>query len=650
MQGLEPVGRPGWRWVALFTVLVVLPAIALTLLSIRAFQGEASRAAYQRRERQQQVLRLLENDLRDWCLSRDREPPGSPAVEVFEVGDSSLLLRRLNLFLSPGRERATEIRLSAKETASWQQARAAEATGRPDGASASAAYRRLAAGGPPLAPWARLALLRLSLRHRNCGDTAEFLAALRDNDRAAVTESGIPVWVASALLIKDAGSACPSAGAAPFLSATLSELQHGRWPLTAAQWIYYSQELQGGAAPGSASSTDLGATAAFLESLGNVASDLLALHREGNGAQRDRLVSRYVPALRAVVIFVPEGKADTGRILPVDGFEAEAARRLGVLTVAEDFEGRLALIDAPLPSSAALLPSFPFLRVSFADKSQPLWRAHLRRYLIFYMTAALLVIAAAGLALVYRTVAREIEVSRMKADFVSSVSHEFRTPLAALDALLERLESGKASDEEMRRRYYRASRQEVHRLTRMVNQLLSLARPGQNREPSARETFDLTDAAGEAVQSFVGLGVGARLQPALDTASEHLVCADRTATYQCVHNLLDNALKYSPADATVTVRTGRADGCAFVEVEDRGPGIPGAEQPHVFEQFYRGASARSSGVPGTGVGLAYVKKMTEAHGGRVTLESRPGLGSTFRLSFPPVSHGRHTEDAREPGP
>jgi two-component system OmpR family sensor kinase len=128
------------------------------------------------------------------------------------------------------------------------------------------------------------------------------------------------------------------------------------------------------------------------------------------------------------------------------------------------------------------------------------------------------------------------------------------------------------------------------------------------------------------------------------------VRADRTAAYQCVHNLVDNALKYSPTDATVTVRTGRAGGFAFVEVEDRGPGIPAAEQPLVFEQFYRGGNAQSGGVQGAGIGLAYVKKVMEAHGGRVTLESEAGAGSTFRLSFPEIAPTAHPEEARDQEP
>jgi two-component system phosphate regulon sensor histidine kinase PhoR len=147
------------------------------------------------------------------------------------------------------------------------------------------------------------------------------------------------------------------------------------------------------------------------------------------------------------------------------------------------------------------------------------------------------------------------------------------------------------------------------------------------------------------VQSFGDLGFSARLVPSLETEQEPRVLADRTATYQCVHNLIDNALKYSPSDAQVTIRTGRTDGKAFVEVEDRGPGIAPAEQPLVFEQFYRGGSAQSSGVQGAGIGLAFVKKVMVAHGGQVILESRHGEGSTFRLAFPDAAPAAQPDGA-----
>ncbi len=646
MRGLERAVRLGWRWVALLAVLVVIPALALTLLTIRAFQGEASRAAFQRRERQQQVLRLFENDLRDWLLLQQAQ--GGPSdVPSFEVRDGRVILPALNIHLSPAHDRVVEIRLSSRELALWQQAQASEYASTTAADSGAVAYRKLLTNDSALSSWARLALLRQSLQRRNCAEAASWLAAVREKDGAAATESGIPIQVASALLLSAADGTCPSPAATEFLANTLAELQRGRWPLTGAQWSYYARELASGVGPEATSSAAALATAGFVESFESAVPEVLALHRNQEWRRSYLLAARYVPALQAVIVLFPLKEADSGRIFPAGRIAAEAMRRLDVLTSPEDFEGRIGLIEHAVQPATASLPSFPFLQASFVERSQPAWRTHVRRYLVFYLTGALLLIAGAGLVLIYRTVAREVEVSRLKAEFVSSVSHEFRTPLAAIDALLERLESGRAQDEEMRQRYYRASRQEVHRLTRMVNQLLSLARLDEGREDFSRETFELNDPAGEAVQSFIDLGFGARLAACLDTAHNHHLLADRTATYQCIHNLIDNALKYSPKNAQVTIRTGRTDGKAFVEVEDRGPGIPAAEQPLVFDQFYRGGSAQASGIQGAGIGLAFVKKVVEAHGGEVTLESRAGEGSKFRLAFPEAAPAGQSDDARD---
>jgi two-component system sensor histidine kinase SenX3 len=249
-------------------------------------------------------------------------------------------------------------------------------------------------------------------------------------------------------------------------------------------------------------------------------------------------------------------------------------------------------------------------------------------------TGALLLGAGAALFFTYRAAAREMEASRMKAEFVSSVSHEFRTPLSAIDALLERLESGKVRDEEMLRRYYRASRQEVQRLTGMVNQLLDLSRLNEGRKEFSFETIDLNRLAEDAIQSFRNLGFGERLVPALDLESPLAARADSDAAYQCIHNLIDNALKYSPKGSPVTIGSGRRDGGVVLQVSDRGPGIAPEEQDLVFDQFYRAGSADVGGVQGAGIGLALVKRIMRAHGGTVTLESRPGEGSTFQLTFP----------------
>jgi two-component system sensor histidine kinase SenX3 len=99
-------------------------------------------------------------------------------------------------------------------------------------------------------------------------------------------------------------------------------------------------------------------------------------------------------------------------------------------------------------------------------------------------------------------------------------------------------------------------------------------------------------------------------------------------------DLIDNALKYSPDGSQVTIGSGRRDREVFMRISDRGPGIAPEDQPLIFEQFYRAGSTGARGVRGTGIGLALVKRLMQAHGGTVTLESRPGQGSTFQLSFP----------------
>ena len=102
---------------------------------------------------------------------------------------------------------------------------------------------------------------------------------------------------------------------------------------------------------------------------------------------------------------------------------------------------------------------------------------------------------------------------------------------------------------------------------------------------------------------------------------------------QCVQNLIENALKYSPSGASVLVGSGRQDGAPFVEVIDHGIGIPVRDQPKIFEKFYRADNARELNVQGTGIGLALVKRIMEGHGGSVTVVSTPGKGSCFRLVF-----------------
>ncbi len=609
----------------------MLPTAALGLLAFRTFRGEQVREDYRRKERQQQILRLLESDLTNWILSR-RENAAEYA-RALEVGQNRIILPRLNVYMAPDHSREAAIQLPVRDSTLWRAAQLIEFRGS-ETAEAVKSYEALLSGSPTISSWSRLALLRLSLRHSGSPGAALWLREIHEKDQAAVTESGTPVWVAASLLLIERHGPGSTRETVEFLSRTVSQLSSGRWRLNAAQWIYYAREI----CPALKSAADLRsgtlATAGFLESLAGAIREVLELDRslEWRGAQP--FAARYLPGLHSVLVLFPEQRRNTGWLLAGEEVVRESQARLNTLTAAEDFEGRIGVPSGAAQPTALSLPAFPFLETSFTQRHQALWRFHMRRYAIFYATALLLMGAGAGLLFTYRAVVREMGLNRMKADFVSSVSHEFRTPLAAIEALLERLESGKVTDEEMLRRYYRASRREVQRLTGMVNQLLDFARLEKGRAQFSFETIDLNRLAEEAIQSFRDLGFGPRLVDALNRERALNISADKDAACQCIHNLIDNALKYSPDGSQVTIGSGGRGQEVFLQVLDHGPGIAPRDQPLIFEQFYRAGDAGARGIRGTGIGLALVKRIMRTHGGTVTLESRPGEGSMFQLTFP----------------
>ncbi len=259
------------------------------------------------------------------------------------------------------------------------------------------------------------------------------------------------------------------------------------------------------------------------------------------------------------------------------------------------------------------------------------------RTLVALIRASPLPAGGAVAVLLDATELRRLETVRR--DFVANVSHELKTPLAAMRGLVETLVDDEATmDAGVRRRFLGKLGDHVQRLTDLATDLLHLARAEAER-PHPPITIDLAAAAATALE---------RLAPAARAKSITLVVSGGAATAvgdpeaiaQILDNLVDNAVKYTPAGGRVEVRTlvadeGGAPGAAgVIEVIDNGVGIEPVEQARVFERFYRVDKARARDVPGTGLGLSIVKHLVEAHGGTVTLESWPGRGSTFRVRLP----------------
>jgi two-component system phosphate regulon sensor histidine kinase PhoR len=231
---------------------------------------------------------------------------------------------------------------------------------------------------------------------------------------------------------------------------------------------------------------------------------------------------------------------------------------------------------------------------------------------------------------------------QMRADFVANVSHELRTPLASLVGFIETLQGPASKDDAARSRFLGIMQRESARMTRLIEDLLSLSRIelDEYTPPSA-----LVDVAG------VLRGLGESMQPRAEKRKAAIeldiaenippIMADRDQLIEVFQNLVDNALKYGGDGGTVTVSARRVDSVSqivgpavVVSVTDEGPGIPAEHIPRLTERFYRVDSARSRELGGTGLGLAIVKHIVNRHRGTLTVASKEGAGSTFSVSFP----------------
>jgi len=258
-----------------------------------------------------------------------------------------------------------------------------------------------------------------------------------------------------------------------------------------------------------------------------------------------------------------------------------------------------------------------------------------RRRLLLGALGLLAVVVGAGTYSVARAYARELAVMRLQSDFVSAVSHEFRTPLTSLRQLSETLNEGRPLTDERRATYYQALDRATNRLEKLVEGLLDFGRMESGAMIYRKQDVDVatlvTSVVDEYQREAADRGYQVTLKAVSDLPSIH---ADQETLGRAIWNLLDNAEKYSPEYPTIRVDVEREGAGVAIRVQDHGLGIPEAEQREILRKFVRGTAADSTGIKGTGIGLAMVKHIVDAHGGSLRLQSAPGEGSTFSIVLP----------------
>ena len=240
-----------------------------------------------------------------------------------------------------------------------------------------------------------------------------------------------------------------------------------------------------------------------------------------------------------------------------------------------------------------------------------------------------------GVVLVLHDITELKRLENLRQQFVANVSHELKTPLSSIKAYTETLLNGALEDGDHARRFLKRIDDQSDRLHELILDLLALARIESGQAALELTTVPLARVVSDCVTDHDARAEAAEiaLQNEIPTVAIH-VHADEESLQHILDNLIDNALKYTPAGGTVTLRSREELAFAVIEVADTGPGIDAIHHERLFERFYRVDKARSRELGGTGLGLAIVKHLCQVMGGSVAVDSTPGEGSVFRVKIP----------------
>ena len=426
------------------------------------------------------------------------------------------------------------------------------------------------------------------------------------------------------------------------------DLLTGRWTLDRAAWELTAADIErwtGEQVP----------VAADRRMFSTVAAMLSAAHPPESSARRLLVVD----GTWVTVLWQAEG--DRAAALAISPTVLHAWVR-GALDDGPGAGAHLSLLGptGELLAGPAVKPGAPVVKTSASETGLP-WTIVLgpgdsssasadvagRQRLMSAGLAAILLLLAGGSYFLWRVMQRELAVARLQTDFVAAVSHEFRTPLTSLRQVAELLEEHDDMPLARRRTFYEALGRNTERLHRLVESLLDFARMESHRKPYNLQSVDAAALVADVVAEFQKEVAGRfTIALAIETPASARLRADAVSLNNALWNLLDNAVKYSPdrRSVYVAVRQHR-DGIA-ISVRDEGLGVPIRERKEIFGRFVRGETASRLGIKGTGLGLAMVSHIVEAHRGKIELESEERVGSTFTIVLPEASFTENAPNTR----
>lgn len=649
-RGLIPsFTHRAWWWV--FGLFIATPALVLALLGLQTIRAREIEREQGLRDQQAQLARLVDAALAS-AFDRMAAQVAADALVAanedehvtFEIDDQGVIsFPRDRVFFGPFG--ATPASLAGRRPVSGEflmlvdEAQTAEAQGR-DG-EARALYERIRTNAD-LAPWASL---RLAILDVETGSRSR-LSAVADSrlaTSAARTPAGIPLALAASG-ISGGVPASERARFTPLIAGTLTELRAGRWWLAIDQRRAYDGELRRWLAGAGASSAPSAPTAedARLTQLGSL--EPLVRRSFGDGrtppSRADFITGNEGDTL---LVWSPPNETSrswTGAAVVGGRLSTFFAKTIDPLFTGHAFRTLLRNrrgvavrggLDGATEWQSANLESVSEWQLAFTGASLPA-----SGRLLSYVTVVLpIVVLATGLVMTAWIVRREIALARLQSTFLAGVTHEFKSPLTSIRLLMERLASGRLAPDDAPPRYYAAIGAETDRLERLVNRLLESQKLQSGQKEYAFRQRSLAALARSAVDRLRPQAEAKRIQVDI-RVGEGIpdLALDRESMTDAIGNLLDNAIKYSPADTTVSVAIGCSGDEVRLDVCDEGIGIEPSDANRIFDPFYRSRRGDRENVHGTGLGLSLVKAAAEAHGGSVEVESNGTCGSRFSLRLP----------------